>query len=92
MGSKIDQLKRNAIAAKFSGWLETVVIATPRVEDITARIHELRLTPAEVVTILHVMSANLCDQVRENRQRGDARFEAARILDIASDDVYEIIK
>ena len=68
-----------------------IQLATPTVEDATAAIRRLTLSPADVVTLLHVISANLAAQIPPGR--GVCRHPLMPVLELidqASDDVYEI--
>ena len=64
-------------------------VATLRIEDVTSMIRRIKLTPADCMVLLNVLSANLCDQIAglDNRRTPMHRnyWEAANLMDTTSD-------
>ena len=70
-------------------------VASLRVEDATAIIRRMKLTPADCVTLLNVLAGNLSNQMgglRLGDMCNDPRMLACELLDACADKIYDIPK
>jgi len=97
---KLSELKQQGRADRACGWQGGPVLdAAPTLEDATALIRRLTLTPQDAMTLLNVISGNLCDQrrgmlalgFRDTFQACVTLSETSRLLDDCADEISNVI-